>query len=86
MERKLTMMELETGLAEVLARVRGGERFVVERDGEAVAVLSPPAPVFTWGDFVVLLRTAPRPDPDFADDLEAIQAAQGVAEVFEWPD
>ena len=89
METKISDAELAERLADVLDRVRGGgERFVVERDGETVAILAPPAPTpgITWGEFVALLRDLPRPDDGFADDLEEIQAAQGVATMPEWPD
>ena len=49
MDATLTVRDLETGLAEVLDRVRGGERFVIERDGEVIATLAPP-PLGSFGD------------------------------------
>ena len=89
METTISVTDLERGLAEVLDRVRDqGERFVVEREGRPVATIAPVPgqPSITWGEFVALLRELPRPDPEFVDDLEAIQAAQPLAELPEWPD
>ena len=86
-ETKISDAELAERLADVLDRVRSGaERFVVERDGEPVAVLSPPEPVFTWGDFVALMTRLEWPDEDFAGDLQAIHDAQGQAVIPEWPE
>lgn len=89
MDATLSVKDLETSLTEVLDRVRGGERFVIERDGEVIATLTPPPPKpgRTWGEFLALVRSAPRPDPDFTDDLEAIQAAQPpMPDPPAWPD
>jgi tRNA(fMet)-specific endonuclease VapC len=44
METKLSERQLALKLSEVLNRVRDGEQFIVERDGERLAVLSPPVP------------------------------------------
>lgn len=86
--RTLSIGELETSLSEVLERVRDGERYAIERDGEVIASLGPAIeqPGITLAEFVALLRDAPRPDDRFADDLEAIQASQGKVEFPEWPD
>lgn len=89
METKLSPADLVTDLSDVLDRVHGrGERFVIERDGETVAVLAPAPPPtsMTWGEFVALLRDLPQPDDRFADDLAEIKATQGVATVPLWPD
>ncbi len=88
METKLSVAELERDVEAALECVRGGGRVVVERNGEALAVIvSPaPAPELTWGEFVALIQKAPQPDAGFADDLEAIQAEQGLVELPEWPD
>ncbi len=88
METKISPDELADRLTDVLARVwEQGERFVVERDGERLATIvpAPPQSGITWGEFLALMRDGPRPDPGFADDLEAIQAAQSIAEFPEWP-
>lgn len=84
----ITDAELKDDLSDVLSRVRyRGEQFRIERDGEPVAVLAPANPPtrFTVNDFIALLTRLPRPDDAFADDLEAIHAAQGNAEAPEWP-
>jgi len=39
----------------------------------------------TWGGFVAKVRNLRTPGDGFADDREAIQAAQGIAELPEWP-
>jgi len=87
-ETTLSVAELEHDVGAALERVRGGERVVVERDGEPIAMIVPPPPRadLTWGEFVALLEAAPRPDPGFADDLADVQANQGLAEFPEWPD
>lgn len=79
--------DLARGLPEVLDRVRNrGERFTIERDGEPVALLMPPAPKrFTVADFLALWERIPHPDDAFADDVEAVLAAQGRSEPPEWP-
>ena len=84
----ITDAQLEHGLSDVLNRVRyRGEQFRIERAGEPVAVLAPAGPParFTVNDFITLLARLPRPDDAFADDLEAIHAAQSKAEAPEWP-
>ena len=89
-ETTITATQLAKGLSDALNRVKyRGERFVVQRNGEPVATIVPAnvQPQLTWGEFVALLRDASRPDPGFADDLEAIQADQPL--MFEpptWPD
>ncbi len=83
----ITADDLARGLPEVLDRVRTrGERFTIAQDGEPIAVLTPPAPKhFTVADFLDLWAHIPRPDAAFADDVEAVQAAQGRSEPPQWP-
>jgi hypothetical protein len=41
----------------------------------------------TWGEFVATYHARPRPDDEFADDLEAILAEREMLnEAPEWPD
>ena len=84
----ITDADLAERLADVLERVRSGERFVVERDGEPVAAIAPATvqPTITVGEFLALLDELPRPDPSFADDLAEAHASQGVVEYSDWPD
>lgn len=88
METKISATELAKNLSDVLSRIRyRGERFVVERNGEPVAALLPATAArgVTVGELFERLRIIGRPDEAFADDLEAVQVAQAVVEVPEWP-
>jgi hypothetical protein len=79
---RVTVDYLATSLIDVLERAHQGEAFVIERDGEVIATLG-----ITWGEFVATYYDLPRPDPGFADDLEAIQAEQPpMTAPPEWPD
>jgi len=89
MATKLTATELAKRLSEVLSRARyQGESFVIERNGEPVATIGPPEVPMgaTLDELVGELRKVPRPDDQFADDLEEIHAAQGTAPPSRWPD
>jgi antitoxin (DNA-binding transcriptional repressor) of toxin-antitoxin stability system len=88
METKVTATELAKNLADILNRVRyRGERFLIMRNGEAVANLGPPEgpPGITAAELVARLGDLAMPGDGFADDLEAIQANQPKAEFPEWP-
>lgn len=87
METKISPTELAERLSDVLERVRGGERIVVQSDGETIATIAPPerTKVFTWGEFVALMNSLEWPDEDFADDLREIQAMQSRTGPPEWP-
>jgi prevent-host-death family protein len=79
MVTKITATELARNLSDILNRVRyKGERFVIERNGESVATLEPPPKRMTIEQFVEFLRTLPRADDRFADDLEEIRRSQGA--------
>ncbi len=87
METTITATELARSLSDILSRVRyKGETFIVERHGEHVATLAPPAPAkrVTWGEFLEMMKELPPAGPDFADDLEMIQASQQPAEMPRW--
>ena len=88
MKQTITATELSRTLSDVLSRVRyRNERFVIQRNGEAVAELSP----LTRSEGVMLhdalasLGRLRMPDEDFADDLEAIRAEQQPVEFLDWP-
>ena len=87
METRISATELARRLSDVLSRARyRGERFVVERGGEVVAVLEPPTEAvrpITLRELTERLRNV-RPDEGFADDLEAIQAEQSLPERPSW--
>lgn len=79
METTITATELAKSLSEVLNRIRyRGERFVIQRNGEQVAALTPigRTSTVTLREFAELLEMAPMPDDAFADDVEAIQSSQ----------
>jgi prevent-host-death family protein len=70
---KITATELARNLSDILNRVRyRGERFVVERNGEVVAVLesAPEGKAISWGEFAKFWEDLPKPDSDFWDDVE----------------
>ncbi len=87
METSISATELARRLSDVLSRVHyRGERFAVERGGEVVAIVGPPAGAIrpiTLRELSERLRQI-RPDDRFADDLEAIQAEQPMAEPPSW--
>lgn len=78
MELHITATELARKLGEVLGKVRfRRDTFVIERNGEPVARLSPSpiAPGASLGEALRAWREAGSPDPDFADDLERVNRA-----------
>ncbi|MBI4311690.1 MAG: type II toxin-antitoxin system prevent-host-death family antitoxin [Chloroflexi bacterium] len=88
MQTRITATELARNLSDILNRVRyKGEKFIVVRNGEAVASIEPPSPPkqITLGEFLELLKTFPKPDPEYWDELEQIQANQPKAQFPEWP-
>jgi len=89
METTITATELSRRLSDVLNRVKyRGERFVVQRNGETIATITPvsPPPMVTLDDIIAKVGDFSVPGDGFADDLEAIQAEQPPAEFPEWPD
>jgi prevent-host-death family protein len=70
---RITATELARNLSDVLNRVRyKGERFVVVRNGEELARLEPRPEHrrMTFAEFVDVVRTAPKPDDEFWEDVE----------------
>ena len=79
METKITATELSRTLSDILSRVRyRGESFLIERNGEPVATLSPAAPMsaISLGELLARLGDLSLPGEGFIDDLEAIQSNQ----------
>lgn len=88
MTAKITVEELATDLVAILDRVEHkGERITIVRDGQSIADLVPRGcpPGITARELVERVGNLALPGEGFADDLEAIQANQGVADVPEWP-
>ena len=86
-ESRITATELAKSLSDVLSRVHyRGEEFVIERNGEPVAALSPvkhPMGI-TLQELAAKLSEIPSPGEDFADDLEAIRESQPKLETPKW--
>ena len=83
MATTITATELARSLSDVLNRVHyRNERFVIQRNGETIATIAPPGPVqgVTLKEVAEKLRGLEFPDPEFADDLEEIQANQPRSE------
>ena len=79
METKITATELSKTLSDILSRVRyRGERFLIERNGEPVATLTPasPAPGISLSELSKRLGNLYLPGEGFVEDLEAIQSGQ----------
>ncbi len=79
MATTLTDVELAESLPDVLSRVSRGERFVIERNGEAFADLAPAATATTVTTFQEVLAKIGHLGPvggGFADDLEAVHTSQ----------
>ena len=92
MRTTVTVADLVRRLSDVLDRVRHrGERFVVERNGEPVAVLAPPEPEAppaspTLRELAARLGGLALPGEGYAAGLEAAQAAGRPApEPPAWP-
>lgn len=78
MEHRISATELARRLGDVLARVRyRGDTFLVERNGDAVARVTP-APEgspTTLREALEAWSSAGKPEAAFADDLERVGAA-----------
>ena len=79
MTSAIAVADLATSLAEVLSRVHDrGERFIIERDGAPVATLAPVSATssITLREVIARVGDLAPPGDGFAEDLEAVQAAQ----------
>jgi len=83
---RLTDADLARDLADVLSRVARGERFVVERAGTPIAEIVPTTrpPLPTMREVIAAIGHLTPAGEGFADDLEAVQAAQALAEPPAW--
>lgn len=78
MEHRISSTDLARSLGDVLGRVRDlGDSFIVERNGEPVARLSPLSEGVraTVREGLRAWAEAGPPDPSFAEDLERIEVA-----------
>jgi antitoxin (DNA-binding transcriptional repressor) of toxin-antitoxin stability system len=89
MDTTITATELARNLSDILNRVRyKGESFKVVRGNDVVASIAPTPgrSPFTMADFAELLKGLPRPDAEFADDLEwAVKNQPPMSEPPPWP-
>ena len=79
MERRITATAAAREFSDVLDRVEhGGDEFVVERHGRAVATIAPvtPARRARWGELLAVLDALPRPETAFVRDLEELRREQ----------
>lgn len=89
MATTITSTELSKRLSDVLNRVKyKGEKFVVQRNGETIATIAPASepPGITVKELIAEIGNLRMPGDGFAEDLEAVQAEQGIATLPEWPD
>lgn len=88
METKITATDLARSLSDVLSRVRyRRESFLIQRNGEAVATLTPAQPTsgVSLRDLVARLGPLAMPGDGFADNLEAVQSSQPKIGTPSWP-
>ena len=77
----MTATEAARNFSELLNRVAAGEQIELMRSGAAVAVMSPPrARLMSAARFRELIASAPPPDGDFLDDMQAAREAVGPPE------
>ena len=78
METRISARKVARNFSSVLDRVRDRrEAFIVEQDGEAVCRIVPVAPAKrTLVDLVRILDSAPKPDPEYWNIVEAITRNQ----------
>lgn len=78
MERRISATELARKLGDILGRIRyRGDSFIVERNGDPVARLVPlpDKSISSLREALAAWRAVGEPDPEFADDLKRINAA-----------
>ena len=77
-ESHLSATEAARNFSDLVNRVLyRGEAFVIERGGQPVCRIVPARPVkFTLRDLVQLLKTIPKPDPGYWDDIEKLKRNQ----------
>jgi antitoxin (DNA-binding transcriptional repressor) of toxin-antitoxin stability system len=86
MESLISATQLARRISDILNRVvYRGEAFVVERGGIPVCRIQPVGPTHcTLDDFIETIRSAPKPDQRFWDDLEEIGKTQPRVQDARW--
>ncbi len=88
MSQRVTATDAARRFSDLLNRVRyAGESFVIVRGGEEIGRLVPAEPnhPLTLRGLLEVLASEGAPDPEFADDLEAIQSEQPSVGEAPWP-
>jgi antitoxin (DNA-binding transcriptional repressor) of toxin-antitoxin stability system len=88
MSERVNAADAALRLSDLLDRVRDErETFVIFRGGEEAGQLTPmePSRPLTLLGLIDVLKEAGNPDPQFADDLEEIQATQPPLGNSPWP-
>lgn len=88
MSQRVTATEAARRFSDLLNRVRyAGESFVIVRGDEEIGQLVPAEPnrPLTLRGLLDILASEGAPDPELADDLEAIQREQPLAGETPWP-
>ncbi len=88
MNTTITATDLGKNLSDVLNRVRyRGERFMVARNGEPVAIIGPAAvPTrITLRELAAQIGDLPLPDEGFADDIDTMRRSLAPEEPPAWP-
>lgn len=88
MSQRVTATDAARRFSDLLNRVRyAGESFVIIRGGEEMGQLVPAEPhrPLTLRGLLDILTSEGAPDPEFADDLEAIQREQPSIGEAPWP-
>jgi antitoxin (DNA-binding transcriptional repressor) of toxin-antitoxin stability system len=86
MRARISVDDFSDDPGAILDRVRQGDSFLIEQDGDAVAALEPVGPraAATWRSLAAALENEPSADPAFADDLEDIQRNQPAVPTDAW--
>ena len=84
--RIISATEAARSFSELLDRVcYRGETFVIERGGEPVCEISHVKPLrFTGADFLTLLHSLPKPDPDYWQAVEKATKQKSVVPDSPW--
>jgi antitoxin (DNA-binding transcriptional repressor) of toxin-antitoxin stability system len=84
--RTISATQAARTFSDLLNRIHyRGEAFVIERGGEAICAMTPVQPPrFTGADVVSVLRSLPKPDEDFWDDVEAATQQKATIPVSQW--
>ena len=74
MKTRVTATEAARKFSEILNRVAyKGETFIVERSGQVVCEIAPVrGKKFTAKDFAEMIKSVPRPDDQYFDDVEEV--------------